>query len=1548
MRTTKSTKLASLGIKQPLALAFTLVFATFAFSASPALAAAEPHPKIGEFGSFTNPNGIAVDEATGDVYVADIGTDAVYKFDANGTPVNFNFPAGSKEAPGNTLAGADTPAGSFSFPSVYGSPAAIAVDNACAQHSPVLTGRACEEFDPSAGDLYVMDAGHDAIDKFSPSGEYLSQLGGLPVITSIGIGFDPAGELLGLGVDGSGTVHVDLRSPGGGGSSSHLIDEFDGAAVNHLIARQEWRGNDINGATGLPSAAEPGDGFAVSATGDDYLMYEPSCSCTAKVGQKLSPLGNVDGNEAGDVAVAVDPATGHLYADDQSSVAEWDTGAMNQNSPEVKSAGTLVARFGSPEISGTSGHGGIAVDGKTGEIYVSNPGEGNPGEGKVYVFGSDAAAVTVGQPADVTREGASLSGTVDPRGVAVSECEFEYGLTDELGSGPYNHSVPCEQTPGEIGAGSSPVAVSAQLEGLAAGELYHFRLVATNANGAGEGSGMLPTLGVGFGIKSYEISFLNENGTPDTQAGSHPYKFVNSFTLNSHFKREESNADSPYIRLPDGVLRNLKIDLPPGFVGDPNAPSQHCTVQQVLGNNEGSERDGKISCPLESFVGGLSLRWSENQSRLHSLDKNLYAMTPVRGVALQLGTNFYVPSLFINNGVLAGGNYPVQVTVTEAPTSAPVIGSRATLYGVLEPCEFVGGGSGKYFEGCQEEDKQSGEFERGSEPGKAFLTMPTGCHGPLGSTIEAESWEEPGNWKKASTVTHNAAGTPVSLTGCSKLRFPAEISVKPDTTDASASSGLTVNVHVPQTAALNPNGLAESSLRDTTVTLPEGVAINPSGGDGLEACTSEPAALAAGALGSPGDQIGYKGQEELNEYEPGVKWNTFTSEVASPLAPGSNFCPNGSKVGTVKIKTPLLEHELEGAVYLAAQDNNPFGSLIAMYIVAEDPYSGSLIKLAGEVSLNPQTGQIVTTFKNTPDVPFENLELHFFGGERAPLATPSRCGTYTTQAVFTPWDGNGPVASESSFVIDHGPGGAPCPGATLPFNPSVNAGATNVQAGAFSPLTVTLNRKDGEQNLKSVEAKLPPGLSGVLTGVEQCPEPQANEGLCGENSKIGEATIGVGVGNQPFTVTGGKFYLTGPYNGSGACTVGQPGCAPFGITFEVPAKAGPFDLADTKSNHPACDCVVVRGKIELDPLTAAITITTDPPGSPDSIPTSIEGIPLEIQHVNATTTRGDFQFNPTSCAKMSLTATVQLSEGGSSTISTPFQVTNCAALKFEPKFSVSTSGKTSKVNGASLTAKVTYPNVPQGTDADLAKVKVELPKQLPSRLTTLQKACTDKQFEINPAACPSESKIGYATVHTPLIPVPLQGPVIFVSHGSEAFPSLTMVLQGYGITIDLVGSTFISKSGITSTTFKAVPDQPFSSFELTLPEGKYSALAANGTLCGKKLAMPTEFVAQNGAEIHQSTPITVEGCSTSLSFTHSIKKKTLKLSVYAPASGKITASGKGLTTVSKTSTGQEDLTLTLKQKKAGKLKTTVKVTFTPSTGKDRKKQAKSSAIQFRK
>ncbi len=1406
---------------KPLALAITLVLAALAFSVSPALA--ETHPFLSSFGSFTNPNGIAVDESSGDVYVADIGTDTVYKFDANGNPIDFST-LGS-----NALTGGATPAGSFFFPSVYGNPAELAVDNST---SPA---------DPSRGDLYVMDAGHGVIDKFTSAGEFLGQIDGLP-------GFSEEG-LLGLAVDSTGVLRVDLLSGGGGGalSAGVGVDEFDDAAANRLIAEQVNTEPGVDN-TGVPRGGPEAHGFAVGPTGDDFLLYH-LCGCVAKFGQHLAGLGDLDSEESGDVALATDPASGHVFIDSQSSVAEWDTGALNggtsgggEEGPAEGLAVLLGERFGSAQLSASSGQGGIAVNGQTGQIYVSNP-----ADGKIYVFGSTAPALTVSPPVSVTRESATLTATINPRGAAVTRCEFEYGVADLFGKGAYDQSVPCEPDTSAIGAGTSPVSVSANIIGLAPGLLYRYRVRAANADAPTETSGLLATTGEGFGVKLLEVAFLNEDGTPDTQAGSHPFEVVNNVEFKSHFARKESNADSLYVQEPNGTVKNLFVDLPPGFSGDPNATTAKCTVQQLI--TTPPQNNSETSCPAASEVGRVNFEFSPNVAGGgHRTDhKPVNVMVPPRGTALQLGINYFQVPLLIDNSVQPGGDYPVQASVLGAPPEAPLLSSRLQLHGV------VGEGPAR----------------------KPFLTLPTGCHGPLRSSIVVESYE--GARAEASEVTRNSSGQPVSLTGCSKLFFPPSISVTPDSTDASTSSGLTVGVHVPQTAALNPDGLAESALRDTTVTLPQGVAINPAGGDGLEACSESLA--------------GFTGLSELNaKFEPGVQTATFTPELPNPTLAGVNFCPDGSKVGTVTVKTPLLEHALEGAVYIATQNANPFGSLIAMYMIFEDPISGSLIKLSGEVQLT-ETGQIVTTFKNAPDLPFEELELHFFGGERAPLATPSRCGTYTTKAVFTPWDGNGPVTSESSFNIEHGPHGGPCPGANLPFDPSVNAGATNIQAGAFSPLTVTVNRKDGEQNLKSLEAKLPPGLSGVLTGVELCPEPQANEGLCGESSKVGEATIGVGVGNDPFTVTGGKFYLTGPYNGHGSCTVGEAGCAPFGLTFEVPAKAGPFDLANTKNNHPPCDCVVVRGKIELSPLTSAITITSNPPGSPDSIPTSIEGIPLEIQHVNATTTRGDFQFNPTNCSKMALTGTVQLSEGGTSTITTPFQVTNCAALKFEPRFSVSTSGKTSRANGASLTAKLTYPNVPQGTEADIAKVKVELPGQLPSRLTTLQKACTAGQFEANPAACPAASKIGYATVHTPLIPVPLQGPAIFVSHGGEAFPSLTLVLQGYGITIDLVGTTFIDKAGITSTTFKTVPDQPFSSFELTLPEGPYSALTNAGNLCsltktvtvkkkvtvrvhGRKktitrgvkqtepatLAMPTEFVAQNGAEIKQSTPITVTGC----------------------------------------------------------------------------------------
>jgi hypothetical protein len=312
----------------------------------------------------------------------------------------------------------------------------------------------------------------------------------------------------------------------------------------------------------------------------------------------------------------------------------------------------------------------------------------------------------------------------------------------------------------------------------------------------------------------------------------------------------------------------------------------------------------------------------------------------------------------------------------------------------------------------------------------------------------------------------------------------------------------------------------------------------------------------------------------------------------------------------------------------------------------------------------------------------------------------------------------------------------------------------------------------------------------------------------------------------------GKAYLTGSYNG-----------APFGLSFVVPAVAGPLNLGT----------VVVRSAVNVDRYTAALTVTSEP------LPQILQGVPLNIRAVNVTMNREHFIFNPTNCNPLAVDATLTSALAARVPVSTRFQATNCTSLAFTPRFSVTTSGKTSRAGGASLDARI---QVPQGAgQANFARVKVELPKALPSRLTTLQKACTAQVFEANPAACPAASLVGYAKATTPLLPVTLTGPAYFVSHGGEAFPSLIVVLEGYGVRVDLIGTTFISKKGITSSTFASVPDVPVNTFEIYLPEGPYSALAANGDLCKQKLSMGTELVAQDGASIHQSTPIGVTTCT---------------------------------------------------------------------------------------
>jgi hypothetical protein len=654
-----------------------------------------------------------------------------------------------------------------------------------------------------------------------------------------------------------------------------------------------------------------------------------------------------------------------------------------------------------------------------------------------------------------------------------------------------------------------------------------------------------------------------------------------------------------------------------------------------------------------------------------------------------------------------------------------------------------------------------------------------------------------------------------------------------------------VGLHVPQEATQNPVGLAEADLKDTTVRLPAGFQLSPSAADGLQACSQA--------------QVGFTGMAELNPMgEAGVQTAQFTA--------GAGSCPDASKIASVRIKTPLLEGELTGSVYLAAPQNfagaleNPFGSLVAMYLVAEEPVTGVLIKLAGKVIPDPVTGQLTTTFENTPQLPFSELKLEFYGTDRAPLSTPAFCGTYETEASLAPWSATPAVSPVADFNIETGPNGSPCSD-PLPFSPTLASGVTNINAGGYSNLVTTFSREDGQQALSSIQLKYPNGVTGLISGVPTCGEAQANAGTCGPESLIGETIVSVGLGNDPFTVTGGKVYLTGPYEG-----------APFGLSIVNPAKAGPFDLQEGQP-------IVVRAKIEVNPQTAALTVTTDPPGSAHAIPAIIDGIPLQIKHVYVNVDRPDFIINATNCNPQTITGTVDSTEGASSLVSDPFQVTNCAVLKFEPKVVVTTGAHSSKADGASLNFKISYPKGAQGTQSWFNEARFDIPRQLPARLTTLQKACLAAVYETDRAACPAASIIGTATVHTPLLPEPLQGPVYFVSYGGAKFPDAVLALHGDNVNIELHGETFIdNKTGVTSATFRETPDVPFESIEVNVPTGPYSEFGTNlpakdrYDFCGQKLTMPTLLKAQNGLEIHENTPVNITGCPT----THTKTKKTSK------------------------------------------------------------------------
>jgi hypothetical protein len=920
---------------------------------------------------------------------------------------------------------------------------------------------------------------------------------------------------------------------------------------------------------------------------------------------------------------------------------------------------------------------------------------------------------------------------------------------------------------------------------------------------------------------------LSSAGEPDYQAGAHAdWTFSFDFAHNS--------AGQTFNDLKDTV-----INVPAGFMGNANKFAfPTCTSAQLVGKNA-----GQPECPSGSQVGTISLDLTLAGKPVLSTFPVYFMEVNSFGVTAEFGFNAIILVQVIPITVRPGDSGITSITPDSQDTGEPH-DVTVTIWGLPAAKEH----DAERGRACYEQGKAGvAECKGGGQEANVgvapFLANPTSC-GMFKASMKADSWEEqqPESWLSAPVEAGplGAVSELGPITGCERIHFDPKIEVQPTTSSVESPSGLDVSLLVPQTWK-DPNAFATSTLKDTTVALPEGYTVNPSAGNGLVGCT--PA-----------------------QYQAETAFSTV-----------SEGCPPESKLGRVKIETPLLAETIEGNVYLAMPYDNPFsepshpnGTLLALYIVAKAPDRGIIIKAPGKVEPNPVTGQIVTTFLSTPQQPFNKLTLSLKQGQTSPLVSPPLCGAYTVQAALTPWSApEEPRLVSNSLEIEHGIGGGPCPtGGVPPFKPQVISGTQSNAASTYSPFYLRIERQDGEQELTRFSTTLPPGLTGNLSGIPFCSEAniqhareqtgaeaEANP-ACPQASEIGHTIVEAGVGTV-LAQTPGKVYLAGPYNG-----------APLSIVSITSAKVGPFDLGT----------VVIRFALNINPATAQVEVSGT---QSEAIPHIIKGIVVHVRDIRVYMDRSKFILNPTNCNPLSITDTIDGAGADFANpadqvpvaVNTPFQAADCSTLQFKPTFKVSTSGKTSRSKGASLTAKLTIPAA-LGTQANIRSVKVDLPKQLPSRLTTLQKACTAAQFNANPAGCPAASVVGHATAITPILPVPLEGPAYFVSHGGEAFPSLIVVLQGYGVTIDLVGTTFISKAGITSSTFKTVPDQPVASFELTLPEGKFSALAANGSLCKSKLAMPTAFVAQNGATIHQTTPISVTGCKKAVR--HARKKNLRK------------------------------------------------------------------------
>lgn len=894
-----------------------------------------------------------------------------------------------------------------------------------------------------------------------------------------------------------------------------------------------------------------------------------------------------------------------------------------------------------------------------------------------------------------------------------------------------------------------------------------------------------------FGIDHASIEIrADEGGTPATQAGSHPYDHTTrlqfSTTLNEAW----------LMPVPDEQVKDVVVELPPGFVGDPTAVPRCSETDFEAGLLMGD-------CPDDTQVGiAVVERGGMNPMPMYV---RLYNLHPGPGSPARFGGRLMgtgpAATVMLDATVRTGGDYGLTMTSKNIPTSLPVTGVNVTFWGV--PADSSHDGErGECYDGFF---GPTGNLCPVQGERKPFLTMPAHCEaGPLPTRIAANSWEDRGRWVRA-TVDRDVNGNPLQVTGCDKLRFAPKVSVRPDTTAPATPAGFAVDVELPY-----PKGVDELTtppLRRAVVALPEGVAISPGAADGLQGCSDA--------------QIGVDTDQDPT-------------------------CPEASRIGAVTIDTPLLHEPLKGSIYLGTQASSDpaSGQLFRLFVVAQG--SGVTLKLPGSIVPDPVTGQLTTTFDNTPQLPFTKMSMRFKGGPRAPLVTPSTCGTKTAAAALTAWSGQ--VADQqSSFAIDC----APRLGA---FAPAFTAGTTSPVAGAYAPFTMKVAKPDGQSDLNGLALRLPPGLLANLKG---------NVG-----TQVGTARIASGTGSNP-------FWLAGPVVLEGAY-----GDAPFSLRVTVPVKAGPFDLGT----------VVVRQRIYVDREDAHVTIHSDP------LPTIVSGVPVQLQRLEVAVDKPGFMVNPTSCDPQVVHGSLVSVVGQTADIDARFQVSDCASLDLEPQLGLELTGRSQLKTGGhpGLDATLKMPGGPG--NANLEQVEVALPLAVALDPKNARALCTPEQAAAR--QCPETSIVGRATADTPILDQPLSGPVYFVegrrttSTGRTVatLPKLFVTLRGQ-VELDLWADSDVKDRKLVST-FAKIPDAPISSFRLQIDGGKSGILKATGTggrVCDAQQRATVTYTGQNGKRRRSNVRMTSD-CALRVA-SRSVSSTRLTVKVAGLGRGKLTVSG---------------------------------------------------------